>query len=324
MQKKELKRRELLKTLSAASLSTVVASSCTTQSKSETKTKTNTESKPKSFTYCLNTSTIMGQKVGLEREIEIASETGYDGIEIWIPTLHTFLEEGGKLSDLNKKIKDLNIKVENAIGFAQWIVNDPAARESALEQAKEEMDLLAQLGCSRIAAPPAGAQQDMTIKLDDAAERFAALVEVGIQAGVIPQLEVWGFSENLSKLSEVLYVAAACGKSDVKILPDIYHLYKGGSSFEGLKLINGKSIEIFHMNDYPSTPSREEIADKDRVYPGLGVGPVTQVLTDLKNGGGPTVLSLELFNREYWEQDPLDVAKTGLKSMKDAVLAMQG
>lgn len=319
MQNQELKRRQLLKTMGVAALSSMVSSSCAPQTDTKVETEIKPKKTPTSFTYCLNTSTIMGQKVGLEREIEIAAEAGYDGIEIWIPTLNNYIEEGGKLSELNKKITDLNIKVENAIGFAQWIVNDAVAREHALEQAKEEMDLLAQIGCSRIAAPPAGAQKDMTINLDDAAERFAALMDVGEQTGVIPQLEVWGFSENLSKLSEVLYVATASGKSGVKILPDVYHLYKGGSSFEGLKLINGKSIEIFHMNDYPSSPSREEIADKDRVYPGLGVGPVKQVLQDLHDAGGSTVLSLELFNRTYWEQDPLEVAKTGLESMRKSV-----
>jgi 2-keto-myo-inositol isomerase len=31
------------------------------------------------------------------------------------------------------------------------------------------------------------------------------------------------------------------------------------------------------------------------------------------------VLSLELFNREYWKQDPLEVAKTGLTKMKASV-----
>jgi hypothetical protein len=38
--------------------------------------------------------------------------------------------------------------------------------------------------------------------------------------------------------------------------------------------------------------------------------------------GGEKVLSLELFNRTYWEQDPLEVAKTGLAKMKAAVKAI--
>jgi len=310
----KINRRKLIKTLGVAGLATSLAQSCTTQEKQTTE-----EPPLKRFSYCLNTSTIMGQKLGIEREVEITAEAGYDGIEIWIPTLNAFLGEGGKIKELNQKIIDLGLKVENAIGFAEWIVNDDSKRAAAIEQVKMEMDLLAQLGCNRIAAPPAGAQKDMHIDLNEAAERFSALIEIGNQSGVVPQLEVWGFSENLSKLCEVLYVAAACGEANVRILPDVYHLYKGGSDFNGLKLISGHTIEIFHMNDYPSSPSRAEIDDKDRVYPGLGVAPIKQVLQDLKDTGDSTVLSLELFNRDYWKQDPLEVAKAGLSSMRDAV-----
>ena len=271
------------------------------------------------FTYCLNTSTIMGQKVGIVREIEIAAEAGYDGIEIWVRSLEQYVKEGGKLKDLKKLIDDKGIRVEDAIGFAQWIVDNNDTRMAALEQAKREMDMLAQVGCKRIAAPPAGATNIGGLDLDKAAERFRALVEMGQQTGVNPQLEVWGFSKNLHKLSQVMYVAAECGHPATRILPDIYHLYKGGSDFDGLKLLSGQTVEIFHVNDYPGEPSREEIADKDRVYLGDGVAPVTQVLRDLLNAGGTKVLSLELFNRSYWEQDALEVAKTGLRKMKESV-----
>ena len=37
-------------------------------------------------------------------------------------------------------------------------------------------------------------------------------------------------------------------------------------------------------------------------------------------GGGRKVLSLELFNKDYYAQDPLQVAKTGLEKMKATVL----
>ena len=83
-----------------------------------------------------------------------------------------------------------------------------------------------------------------------------------------------------------------------------------------MKMIDGSLIEIFHMNDYPGSIPREKQEDKDRIYPGDGVAPLKQILTDLKNMKGPKVLSLELFNREYWAQDPLQVAKTGLAKMK--------
>jgi len=311
MNKNIVSRRTLLKYASIAATSYYFPA-CTSIKPVE-----NTQKR--SFRYCLNTSTIMGQNLGLEREIEIASETGFDGIEIWIPTLHKFIEEGGNLKELHKKIVDLNLRVENAIGFATWIVDDPIIRKNALEQAKEEMHLLSQISCTRIAAPPAGATEVSQLNLDDVADRYLKLLQLGKEMGVMPQLEVWGFSKHLNKLSQVLYVAAKCGSPDVKILPDVYHLYKGGSSFEGLSLLNPNTIDIFHMNDYPAIPDRKNIRDEDRIYPGLGVAPIKQILTHLSTKKKPLILSIELFNREYWKQDPVEVAKRALDSMRSSV-----
>ncbi len=75
------------------------------------------------------------------------------------------------------------------------------------------------------------------------------------------------------------------------------------------------------MNDYPTNPPMETIVDADRIYPGDGIAPVGEVLRDLYRPDGTTVLSLELFNPSYWEQDPLLVAKKGLAKMKAAVAA---
>ena len=118
-----------------------------------------------------------------------------------------------------------------------------------------------------------------------------------------------------------MYVAVESGDPDAALLLDVYHIYKGGSDFKGLSLVDGKAVKVLHMNDYPDI-SRDKIGDADRVYPGEGVGPVGQVLRTLVATGFTGVLSLELFNRTYWEQDPATVLKKGIDSMKKAVAAM--
>ncbi len=271
------------------------------------------------FEFCLNTSTIRGQKIGIRKEIETAAAAGYNGIEIWVRDVQTFISEGGSPADLKNLAADLGIKIESAISFPQWIVDDEATRAQALEQAKQEMELLAQIGCPRIAAPPVGATRDPGLNLSSAAERYAALLELGAQMGVIPQLELWGFSANLHRIGEAIYVAAESGHPDACLLLDAYHIYKGGSDFNGLKLINGDSMHMFHMNDYPSDPPRETIKDSDRVYPGDGVAPMNQILNILHAKNSPIILSLELFNVTLWDLDPLLVAKTGLEKMKKVV-----
>jgi sugar phosphate isomerase/epimerase len=75
------------------------------------------------------------------------------------------------------------------------------------------------------------------------------------------------------------------------------------------------------MNDYPAVPGRAEITDAHRVYPGDGVAPLPAMLRELRRSGFRGVLSLELFNREYWKQDALAVARTGLEKMQAVVRA---
>jgi 2-keto-myo-inositol isomerase len=128
-------------------------------------------------------------------------------------------------------------------------------------------------------------------------------------------LEVWGFSKNLSRLGQCAYVAIESGHPKACVLADVFHLYKGGSDFSGLRLLSGDALPVFHMNDYPSDPPREQINDGFRVFPGDGVAPLARILGSLP-ASGRTVLSLELFNKKYWEQDALEVARTGLEKMK--------
>jgi len=273
----------------------------------------------KPFGFSLNTSTIREQKVGIVREVEIAAAAGYDAIEPWMGTLDEYIKGGGSLNDLRKRIADFGLTVESAIGFAQWIVDDEAARKSGLEQARRDMDILAQIDGKRIAAPPVGAHDKPGPDLAVVAARYRALLELGDQTGIVPQVEVWGFSKTLSRLGETVYVAVESGHPKACILPDVYHLHKGGSSFDSLKLLSGTAVQVFHMNDYPAEPGRETITDAHRVYPGDGVAPLKEILRDMRLAGFRGFLSLELFNRDYWKQDALAVAKTGLEKMRESV-----
>jgi len=270
--------------------------------------------------YCLNTSTIHGEVVPIVDQVTIAQKAGYDSMEIWLRDVDKYTSSGGSLPDLRKRISDAGLTLESAIAFAPWILMDKQAHQKALEQAKKEMEIVVALGGKRIAAPPAGAVDGELLNLDIAGERYRALLELGRTLGCLPMLEVWGFSKNLSRLAEVLHVAASAQHPDACVLPDVYHLYKGGSNFNDLGLLAGNKIPVFHMNDYPDMP-RDKITDADRVYPGDGIAPIGSILKTVFASGFNGVLSLELFNREYWKLDPLENATVGLKKMKSVVPA---
>lgn len=272
------------------------------------------------FRVCFNTSTIRGQKLSVDKQIAIAGQAGYDGIEPWIGDLRAFVEGGGKLADLRKQLDDANLQVESAIGFAKWIVDDEAARKSGLEELKRDMEMVSTLGGKFMAAPPIGAHEASAPILDlrVVAERYRAALEVGVQQGVTPMAEVWGFSKNLSRLAETVSVIVEAGHPSACLLPDFYHLYRGGSSFEGLNLLSKNAIHVFHINDYPAR-EHTSLNDSDRVYPGDGDCPLVPILKGLRANGVSCALSLELFNKDLWTQDALAVAKTGAAKVRAIV-----
>jgi sugar phosphate isomerase/epimerase len=278
--------------------------------------------KDRPFRFMLNAATIRGprgEKTTLVEQVEAAAKAGYDAFEPWLPDIETHVKAGKSLADVAKRIRDHGLKLESAIGFAGWLVDDDAKRKKGLEQARRDMDLVKQLGGSRIAAPPAGATDLANLDLRVATARYRALCEVGAKLGVAPQVEVWGFSKALSRLGETALVAIESGHPLACVLADVYHLHKGGSGFGGLRLLGPGALQVFHMNDYPANPPREKITDADRVYPGDGVAPLVPMLRDLHQLGFRGLLSLELFNRTYWKQDANEVARTGLEKMKAVV-----
>lgn len=300
-------RRQWLATLSTA------GAVCTMTSPAPTAT----SAKP--FRFCFNTATIRGQKLTLEQEIDAAGKAGYDAFEPWIEKLEQYAKSGKSFGDLRKRIADYGMTVESAIGFPAWIVDDETQRRKGLDDAKRAMELVAQLGGKRLAAPPVGATDPRAqVDLRQATDRYRQLLELGDKMGVTPQVEVWGFSKTLSRLGEAACVAIETQHPKACVLADVYHLYKGGSGFGGLRLLAAAGLQVFHMNDYPNL-DRAAIADKDRVYPGDGVAPLKEVLKTLLDLGFRGVLSLELFNPEYYKQDPFAVAKTGLAKMKAVV-----
>jgi sugar phosphate isomerase/epimerase len=106
------------------------------------------------------------------------------------------------------------------------------------------------------------------------------------------------------------------GHRSAKVLLDIFHLYKGGSPLDTLSLISPSAVAILHVNDYPAHLSPAQITDADRTYPSDGVAPIKHILQVLQHQDQSLILSTEVFNKAYYSQDALTVARTALSKMK--------
>ena len=231
------------------------------------------------FRFCLNTSTIRGQKLSLAAELQIAARAGYQAVEPWVNEVDQYVADGGSLADLRRRIADLGLEVASLIGFAEWIVDDEARAPRDWPRRRGSWTWPPK-SAAAVSLPRRRESPRRIISTSPRwPARYRALLELGDKHGVVPQLELWGFARVLSRLGDVAAVAIDAAHPRACILADAYHLYKGGSDAASLRLLNGAAMHVFHINDYPAKPPRKEITDARRVFPGDGVAPLATVVS---------------------------------------------
>ena len=313
----ELSRRQVIASAAAA-----LAAAGTSSMASDAETPQASAGRPRPanepFGYCLNTSTIRGNNLDFPAVITAASKAGFQAIEPWIAEIDRYTSTGGSLKDLGKRIADAGLTVEDAIAFNAILEDDDTRRAASMEKLKVDMDKVAQIGGKRIAVPP-GNNRAAAVSLDNAARYYREALEMGEKMGVLPLLELWGTHPVLGPLSHGIYTTVAAGRPDASLLLDVFHLYKSGTPFTALKQINGASLHVMHLNDYPQAADPSTLNDANRIYPGDGVAPLRQIFRDLRDSGFRGYFSLELFNKEYWTKSADENLKTAIEKIRAVV-----
>tara|TARA_B110000305_G_C19405794_1_gene622660 strand:- start:520 stop:1431 length:912 start_codon:yes stop_codon:yes gene_type:complete len=259
---------------------------------------------------CLDTATI--RTAGdIEKKVDIAIAAGFDAIEPWDRELKEFEDNGGNLKTLGKKIRDNGLFVPSMIGLWGCLPEDEEAFQKSLPETRNRLRMASEIGCEFAQAIPNKVGENYDVKF--VASCYRRILEIGLKEyNIIPAL-VFVEMFPLKTLGQAIAVALDADHPNVKVIPDVFHMYISEGGFEGLKQLNGELFAIFQFNDAPKNMKIEDMQDKHRVYPGDGILPLEQILRDLKVSGFKRCISLELYNPTYHGQDPLLVAKTGLE-----------
>ncbi|HOV32242.1 MAG TPA: sugar phosphate isomerase/epimerase [Candidatus Hydrogenedens sp.] len=264
----------------------------------------------------LNTSTI--RPATLQDKIRVASETKWDGIEPWSSELEDYEKQGGNLKDLGKQIKDLGLIVPNVIGLWESMPDGEDTFKASLEATRNRMRMASDIGSIHVAAIPAPDRENIDLKW--CSRCYKELLKIGEEEyGIRVAIEFVGFFKGVHRFGQACAIAIDADDPRACIIADTFHLFRGDSGFSGIELVQGKLIAHFHWNDVPGDVPREKQGDEHRLYPGDGILPLKNTIKVLKKIGYTGCLSLELFNREHWKQDPKIVAENGLKKMQECV-----
>ena len=194
--------------------------------------------------YCLNTSTIRNCGLNIQEKIELAAQVGYDGIELWVAEIETYLADGGTLSQLLATLDQNGIKVPNLIAFFEWANPEARQREKALEEARQVFEMAQALACPYVAAPPSGITDREDIPLADIAGYYQDLLAATQAIKAKPLLEFWGNSKTLGALKEAMEILNLLDDPEVLLLADVFHMAKTAGSTALLGELNGAQLGI--------------------------------------------------------------------------------
>jgi len=270
------------------------------------------------WALCMNASTI--RPADVKTKVDATAKAGWDAIELWINDLEDHEKNGGSLKDLGKEILDRGMFVPNIIGLWECMPMDDAEFQKSLEATRERMRRSAEVGSHYVAAIPAPDRPDFDLRT--ASARYRELMRIGREDyNIKVAFEFVGFMKSVNRLGQASGVAMDSDDREACLIADTFHMFRGGSGFNGLKQIQGDFIANFHWNDVNNDVPREQQGDEHRLYPGDGILPLGQALRDLKEIGYTRTLSLEIFKRDYWEMDPRVVAAKGLEKMRACIQA---
>ena len=251
----------------------------------------------------------------LAKKIELSRAAGYDGVGLWVDETEEAAGSSGGLQGIAKLLKDNRLTAAELCFVGGWMYPEEAQRAQAQERAERAFRMAEVLDCECVVACASGG----TGELAAAATDFAWLCDLARRFGVRVALEFLGGAQQVKDVRTAWQIVEAVNAPNGGLLIDTFHFYKGGSDLADLEAVTGEKVFLVHVNDCPELP-RAEMEDRHRVFPGAGDLPLDAIAAVLLDKGYAGFFSLELFNEDYWEQDPYVVAQEGLRSMVRAGL----
>ena len=257
----------------------------------------------------LNGATTM--RADLATDVQAAKAAGFDYLEIWAAKLRNFLKERSptELKDLFAEagLSPLSINSIEHITF-----REPHAYDAIKRECEELSSIAAAVGCPCIVVVPGRLPQGGATRENVIAESIKVLTElcdISAAHNVALAFEFLGQTDcSVPTLDLAAEIVREVNRKDLGLVIDSFHFYAGNSTFAMIESLDPDMIRIFHINDAEDLP-REQLEDRHRLLPGLGILPLDQMLSSFRKIGYDTVASVEIFRPEYWERDPFTIAR---------------
>lgn len=257
----------------------------------------------------LNGATTM--RADLATDWRAAKDAGFDYLEIWAAKLRAFLKQWSR-TDLRDLFAPDGPHPLSINSIEHITFRDAAAYETIKQECDELSSIAGAIGCPCVVVvpgrlPEGGASRETVI--DESVRVLNELCDIAGRYGVSLAFEFLGQTDcSVPTLDLATEIVQKADRENLGLVIDSFHFYAGGSTIEMIEALDPKLIQIFHINDAEDLP-REQLEDRHRVLPGLGILPLREIVSAFRRIGYDKVASVEIFRPEYWERDPFELAR---------------
>lgn len=262
-----------------------------------------------------------GEKVAVPTDIAVAAAAGFERLELCDWKIERHLAAGGSLPEIRRRLDEAGLRLLSVNTLDDATLHQGERAAALVERCRVLCGYAAALGAPVVIVGPSY-RRDGFAGLDAAEirDRTAAALgryaAVAAEAGVAIGFEFHGYAAcSIHTVADAVAALDALGEPRVGLVLDAFHLYVGGTPLADVAALDPARLLIVHLADVDQ-PDRATLGKPNRIMPGLGVLPLRPLVEAVRQAGYAGPWSLELFRQEYWEMDPLVLARRALASLQ--------
>jgi 2-keto-myo-inositol isomerase len=226
-------------------------------------------------------------------------------------------------TDLKTLLKENNLEPYSINSIEHITFRNDEDYEKIKAETEEFSRIAGEIGCPYIVVVPGKLPENASEEeiIEESVRVLNELADIAEKYNVGLAFEFLGQADcSVQTLDLDKKIVEKVNRENVGLVIDTFHFYAGNSSFEAIETLDPKKLFIFHINDAEDLP-KEELTDAHRLYPGLGILPIKEIKERFDKIGYDRMVSIEIFRPEYWNADPLEVAKAA-KAATERVLGL--
>ena len=267
----------------------------------------------------INQATLM--KTPMNSLLEAISNAGFEGVELRRDETFLYLKTHS-IENLNQLLIKNNLTCITFNAVELFSLCSEEEFENILKYTERLMGIGNLIGCDTIITVPSFlddpfmSEQDIIRKT---VERLKILADLAENYDFKLGFEPLGFPNcSVRKLDMALKILDNENLPDMGLIIDTFHYFVGEHSLHDLDTIEIEKLWLIHINDAIEKPFKE-LQDSNRVLPCQGFFNLEGFINKLKSIGYDKWISLELFNEQLWQENPYEVAKNSMNSLKKII-----